>query len=277
MDQKQNIARALLEKDDGWHYNTLLPIKVRKGEWDWALPDILRQPMLSEMNVMDSIGTGQLQSPEGTEALLPDILSITPVMRGAGGLGRAAAPAMAAKAESTIADDIPFTEIEEVVPGMRMSAQEQALQAAKQSEYWPQWGDQYPERALAHVRDMQASAEWNALVQKIQAPDGGLSQMDRWQAEKLAMEQAPDVGRAMQDARLGWHEQDKGRALKPSELTWHDLDRPPGAEPLAAEDLTRAVLGRAYDTPRAAPAAIRSGQSPSPGARAIARALLEKK
>lgn len=78
MTDQSAMARALM-KDPEWEYGEILPMATRKGEREWAIPDVLRAPMQSWVKIMDSMGTGQIQTREGTEELMPDILNVTPM------------------------------------------------------------------------------------------------------------------------------------------------------------------------------------------------------
>lgn len=290
-DAKSRIAQTLADTrpqqaapEEAWYQSQFLPIKTRKGEWDWGVPGIVADPWNAWTREVDSaygIGPGVTPNQQIEDALTIGGL-MTPLSPIRGGLAagalRGAEDAVMPAAKA--AEDIPFTPLEEVLPGSRLSGAQQAIARAKESGYWPDWGDRFPERALAHVEDMQASNDWNAIVQRIQAPDG-LNTMDRWQAEKLAMEQAPDLGHAQQAARLKYYETAAGRQLQPSELAWHGLDQIPGLPPPAPEDLWRTVVARSYDAPGSKTGVIGGRRVGEPtrtaGLQNIARALLEKK
>jgi len=86
MTEPSAMAKALM-KDPEWEYGEILPMATRKGERTWAIPDYLRSPLQSWVNIMDSMGTGQIQTREGTEEMLPDILNVAPIPGAATAVG----------------------------------------------------------------------------------------------------------------------------------------------------------------------------------------------
>jgi len=86
MTDQSAMAKALI-KDPDWEYGEILPMATRKGERTWAIPDYLRAPLQSWVKLMDSMGTGQIQTREGTEELMPDILNVAPIPGAATSVG----------------------------------------------------------------------------------------------------------------------------------------------------------------------------------------------
>jgi hypothetical protein len=99
---------------------------------------------------------------------------------------------------------------------------------ARRSPYWPEWGEQFPERAMYSTLEQEAAASWNGAVRDVLRSNPN---MERWQAEAEVMRTRPELGFAYQDARRTWKEHEKGRPLSPGEEWWDDLQALPGTPP----------------------------------------------
>lgn len=132
--------------------------------------------------------------------------------------------------------------LEEVRPGQGFGARNpnpsDAMARARRSQYWPEWGNEHPERAMYSTLEQEATAPWSAAVNDVLRAN---PTMERWQAEAAVMQTRPELGLKYQDARRAWKEHDKGRPLTPGEEWWEGLDSLPGTPPNSAglENLMR--------------------------------------
>jgi hypothetical protein len=83
-DAKARIAQALNGGEEDWYQSQFLPIKTRKGEWDWGVPGMIQAPWDAWKREYDSawgIGPGVTQDQQ-----IEDAMSIAGLMAG-GGVG----------------------------------------------------------------------------------------------------------------------------------------------------------------------------------------------
>lgn len=231
---------------------TVAPIAqdAETGAVQLAWPGMFYEPLQSLKRVIASGGrtdttyddAGVPVSGKGTLQPL-DGLNVA----GIAPLGTAMATIGARRAVPVIASHTPrFADelsLEAVEAGSRFG--EKAKSSAGQSKNWPSgWDLSTPEKlrdAELFTRFADAEDAWRGVVDRIQFQNGRRA-MERWEAEKIAMDNYSDLGFQWQDAKLAFKEGRAGRPLTPAERAWDDLDRPPGSPPLSDEEMMRRIV-----------------------------------
>lgn len=171
---KRNRARALLAKDPDWEYGSILPIATTKGKVRPAIPDILRDPMVSWMNIQDSWFDGNVYPDDSyTEKILPDVLNVMPVS-GAAGLGSSVARRAAVASEAMPS---PWSaEVKSLANSDKFLLRQFGHEGPPTDHpYWHNWAE-------ARMREIRASPDYkmetaleNEMLRKLELEEGAVS------------------------------------------------------------------------------------------------------
>jgi len=149
-----NPIRDAMGQGEDWYRSQFLPVKTRKGEWDWDVPGIIREPWNAWKRQWDSaLGYGEGVTPD---QVFEDATSVAGVMMpGAlarGGVARGAGSAMA-EAENPIYETL-----------RRLEQAQKPMSEAEKANFWKWHQDNSSRKPVHEMTDTELAAELDRVA-----------------------------------------------------------------------------------------------------------------